>query len=58
MCNSKTSRFIKEKEASGLLNTRKLREIMIFFTVSDMQLRQPLALSKPGFTYSACGTFT
>ena len=23
-----------------------------------MHLRQPAALSKPGFTYSACGPFT
>ena len=67
VCDSKRLKFIKEQEATGLLNTlgiplskskHKMNEIVNNFLLAGDKFMLEMHLRQPGFTYSASGPFT
>ena len=78
ICGKKKSRFIKKKEAKGLLSKlgpktplskipvlgdilfqeHKMNEIVNNFLLTGDKHKPEMHLKQPGFTYSACGSFT
>ena len=66
MCDSKKSKFTKQQEATGLLNSLgikapsryKMNEMVNKFLLAGDKCMPEMHLRQPGFTYSACGPFT
>ena len=58
ICGKENSTFVKNKELFNFNDLFKMNKIINKFLLTGDKFMPEFHLKQPGFTYSACGTFT